>query len=488
MSNLFFILEHDINSKIEYKKSSIDLNTTQMEEFNNYIIKSKLIQNSFVRKIIKLKEIEIDDTIYLFKIFNISLKNSVFIRADHIDGKLNFYIEHFNHNKIEKMCNINNKTEYPKRYDSIIQNKLSNQMYEQIKQKKYCDRQSFILEYTIKYISYFFDILEADGCVYISIFNICEDMTIEIVYLLSCMFKKIVIYEGDVLFCDEFLLHNSTITKNDVLKCIDKKHFTLNPKNNLSQLLNYLYEMYKYKNNICKLIIDKKYDEYIDISVLNMYNALITMKTDKSIIEFFYKRIINNMKRVYLNKKIIKVHSIIKEEEGKYIDKILKHNNLKKCLEVGMAFGISAFYILSNKNTNLISIDPFQSTQWGNNGKKLLKEFGFNKRHKCIERKSYEVLPELLKKRGEASFDFIFIDGWHTFDYTLVDFFYANLLLEINGFIVIDDVLHAGVKSCISYLNSNYKFYKKIDSPITVACYQKIRNDDREWNFHNKFF
>ena len=93
----------------------------------------------------------------------------------------------------------------------------------------------------------------------------------------------------------------------------------------------------------------------------------------------------------------------------------------------------------------------------------------------------------MLKKQGEASFDFIFIDGWHTFDYTLVDFFYANLLLKINGFIIIDDVLHAGVKSCINYLTSNYKFYKKIESPITVACYQKLRNDDREWNYHTKF-
>jgi predicted O-methyltransferase YrrM len=245
--------------------------------------------------------------------------------------------------------------------------------------------------------------------------------------------------------------------------------------------------MYKYKNNLNKLIIEKKYDEYLDISILNMYNALVSVASDKSTIEFFYKRIINNMKRVYLNKKIMKVHSIIKEQEGKFIENIIKKNGVKKCIEVGMAFGISAFYILSNKETQLISIDPFQSTQWNNNGIKLLKEFGFNKRHKCMEKKSYEALPELLKKEGERSFDFVFIDGWHTFDYTLLDFFYANLLLKINGYIVIDDALHAGVKSCISYLDSNYRFFKKCESPVTVACYQKLRDDDREWNFHNKF-
>ena len=488
MSNLFFVLEHNIKSILEYKKSDIDLNTKYMKEYNNYVVQRKTIQNSFVKNIIKLKDIQIDDTIYIFKIFNVSVKDSIFIRANKNDQKLDFYVEYINNRKVEKLCDLSDNEIIKKRYNSIIQNQLSYQMFKQIKDKKYCDRQSFLFEYTLKYISYFFDILELSGRVYISIFNFCEDITIEIIYLLSCMFKKIIIYEGDVILCDDFLLNNATIKKEDVLKCIQKKNFSIKSKNKLPQLKDYLYEMYKYKNSLNKLIIEKKYDEYIDISILNMYNALVSVDSDKSTMEFFYKRIINNMKRVYLDKKIMKVHSIIKEQEGKIIEDIIKNNKLKKCIEVGMAFGISAFYILSNKDTNLISIDPYQSTQWNNNGINLLKKFGFNKRHKCIEKKSYEALPELLKKEGEGSFDFIFIDGWHTFDYTLVDFFYANLLLKVNGFIVIDDALHAGVKSCVSYLDSNYQFYKKIECPVTVACYQKLRDDDREWNFHNKFF
>jgi predicted O-methyltransferase YrrM len=152
-----------------------------------------------------------------------------------------------------------------------------------------------------------------------------------------------------------------------------------------------------------------------------------------------------------------------------------------------MAYGISALYILSNKETTLTSIDPYQSTQWKKNAIKLLKELKLGKRSKCIEKKSYESLPELLKKDGYNSYDFIFIDGWHTFDYTLVDFFYANLLLKVGGTIIIDDVLHESVKQCVDYLNSNYKFYKKLESPKTVASYKKIKEDDREWNFHQRF-
>ena len=57
-------------------------------------------------------------------------------------------------------------------------------------------------------------------------------------------------------------------------------------------------------------------------------------------------------------------------------------------------------------------------------------------------------------KKDSDKFDLIFIDGWHTFYYTLVDFFYSNLLLKIGGMIIIDDALHAGVAKCVfSFVN-----------------------------------
>jgi predicted O-methyltransferase YrrM len=104
-----------------------------------------------------------------------------------------------------------------------------------------------------------------------------------------------------------------------------------------------------------------------------------------------------------------------------------------------------------------------------------------------MEMKSYIALPKLLEK-NQNKFDFIFIDGFHTFDYTLLDFFYSNLLLKINGYILIDDALHHGVNKCIEYIKNNYlDSYKKIDSPVTFALFKKINEDKREWNFHKNF-
>ncbi len=101
-----------------------------------------------------------------------------------------------------------------------------------------------------------------------------------------------------------------------------------------------------------------------------------------------------------------------------------------------------------------------------------------------IEEKSYIALPALLKK---AKFDFIFIDGWHTFDYTLIDFFYSLELLNDGGIIIIDDALHKGVSKCVKYIETNYPHCRKLVSPPTVACFKKVKKDPRDWNFHVNF-
>jgi predicted O-methyltransferase YrrM len=142
-------------------------------------------------------------------------------------------------------------------------------------------------------------------------------------------------------------------------------------------------------------------------------------------------------------------------------------------------------YILSSsKDVKLVSIDPFQSTQWKNGGKKLLKLCNLIDRHKLIEEKSFIAMPKLINK---VKFDMIFIDGWHTFDYTLIDFFYALELLNMNGIIIIDDAFHKGVNKCIKYIETNYKNCKRLVSPPSVACFKKVKNDTREWDFHVDF-
>jgi hypothetical protein len=47
------------------------------------------------------------------------------------------------------------------------------------------------------------------------------------------------------------------------------------------------------------------------------------------------------------------------------------------------------------------------------------------------------MLPKLLE-RG-VTLDLAFIDGWHTFDYTFLDFFYIDKLLRPGGVVLLHD-------------------------------------------------
>lgn len=301
------------------------------------------------------------------------------------------------------------------------------------------------------------------------------------------LFEKVIIYNGHYVHCIGFKGLNSLVSKQDVWNCIENKKFTFDDNNVLNNVIKYLENVYIIQNKLYELIIQKKYDDYIDLKLDQMYKILIKQKVSPKALNHFYKQTIDSLKRNVLNGKINKIHSNIRKAEGNYISQTVEKNKFTKCLEVGMAFGISAFYILSNQDANLTSIDPNQSTQWASNGINLLREFGYEKRHHLIEAKSYVALPEILQKNGPKSFDFMFIDGFHTFDYTLLDFFYSDLLLKVGGIIVIDDALHRGVAKCVSYISTNYKFYKKLDSPPTVASFLKLGDDKREWNFHENF-
>jgi predicted O-methyltransferase YrrM len=193
-----------------------------------------------------------------------------------------------------------------------------------------------------------------------------------------------------------------------------------------------------------------------------------------------------------------KLIDAVSPREGINIYDIIKENKITKCLEVGMANGVSALYacqaLKDNNlpNSYLISIDPFQSTQYKNIARTNIKRAGLEKFSIVMEEKSYDALPKLLKmieNREIEPFEYIFIDGMHLFDYTLVDFFYADLLLKVGGVILLDDIKHPNVKTCYNYIKSNYEHYKLIKtiSSGTTATFQKIKQDDRIWSFHRGF-
>lgn len=192
--------------------------------------------------------------------------------------------------------------------------------------------------------------------------------------------------------------------------------------------------------------------------------------------------------------KSIKYGSGISPLEGYFLYDLVLRNEMNKVLEVGMAFGTSALYICQamrdrkGRGSRLISIDPNQDTQWHSIGLLNIDRAGLSSLHRWIKSTSDLAMAELVA-RGEAeTFDLIFIDGMHLFDYTIVDIFFADKLLRVGGVLVIDDIKHRGVGAAFAFMKSNYKHFQH--KPIMVksmAMFVKTGRDEREWNFHTTF-
>ena len=412
-------------------------------------------------------------------------------------------------NKISKNNTKNNTTNNTN--NNITNNKLYiyiKQSMDEYKNDKNIDPYNNIYNFkysniiyrlTLKWIKFIFNILKKGEN--IAFYTVNFDNGINLIYILSLIFEKVLILNGKIIIC---LNYNE---KSEYIKYImdfdetKNMYLEIEPKPNLNNLKKYLNDIFESYIKLYKLIL-KKDEEKIFIETFNFYSSFAkdTFIKDNDKDNLYHKYLqqffIESFRRFFYKEntdgimKEVKIHSAIKKEEGQNIQKIIKKYKLKKCLEIGMAFGISAFYILTaDKDVSLISIDPFQKdpNQWNSMGLKLIKKMDLSQKHHFIEDLSYISLPKLLSTYNKNYFDFIFIDGWHTFDYTLIDFFYADKLLRKDGIMMIDDALHEGVKKFVKYIETNYKNYKKINTHITQAGFIKMDEDSREWFFHSGF-
>ena len=201
-------------------------------------------------------------------------------------------------------------------------------------------------------------------------------------------------------------------------------------------------------------------------------------------------------------------------EKGLILYDIIKKTKAKNTLEIGMAYGLSSLFILQAHRDNGIgihtAIDPMESTSWKSIGLLNVRRAGLEDLFKFYGIPSYIALPKLLIE--EQQFDFVFIDGNHTFDYTLVDFFYTDKLLNIGGYVMLDDLWMPSIRKVLAFIlrNRNFevilenrnslktfsrKIKNKIQNPLTRDYSQgfthcllrKISEDNRKWDDYKSF-
>lgn len=177
-------------------------------------------------------------------------------------------------------------------------------------------------------------------------------------------------------------------------------------------------------------------------------------------------------------------------------------------IEIGLAYGTSTLTIInkiisSKYKMNYDIIDMNQTVQWNDIGMKNISNFikhkntDDNKSKKIniqlFQDSSTIIIPKLRKK-----YDISFIDGSHAEDIVIQDLMNTHKLLKTNGLIIVDDVLHDGVKKAlirfydpniykIVYINSNKSDFitskylydknrekRNIFNTNSMLCFQKI--------------
>lgn len=161
------------------------------------------------------------------------------------------------------------------------------------------------------------------------------------------------------------------------------------------------------------------------------------------------------------------LQSHIDPAEGAFLQSLIAEVRPRTSLEIGMAYGVSTLFIcealdrLQHRARHIV-MDPNQRSQWKGIGLQNAERAGYGSLLEFHEQPSEVVLPQLLA-RG-AVLDFAFVDGWHTFDQVMVEFYYINRMLRVGGLVVFDDADRETVNRVIRYA-IRYPAYEVVPRP-----------------------
>lgn len=184
-------------------------------------------------------------------------------------------------------------------------------------------------------------------------------------------------------------------------------------------------------------------------------------------------------------------------ENGLAIYNVVRSLGARRILELGCAHGCSSVYLAQGVADNgggiLVSVDPFEFSDFQGCGLQTVRRAGLGDQHQLIVERSELFLPKLVASNAE--FDLVFIDTSHLYDQTIVESFFANKLLPVGGAMVFDDYGLSSVKTACNFAETNLGFVPhKIHhdagraSAITnIRFLIKTAQDDRVW-FHFKPF
>jgi predicted O-methyltransferase YrrM len=191
--------------------------------------------------------------------------------------------------------------------------------------------------------------------------------------------------------------------------------------------------------------------------------------------------------------------------------RVVSEQKPNRALEIGMAHGMSTLAILGglraeNPGGTLISVDPHQSTAWRGVGLANVRLCDMSAQHRIIEEPDYIALPSLLQELPPI--DFGYVDGWHTVDHVMLDFFYVDKMLRPGGIVGFNDCGYPAVHKALRFIKTHRKYaeidvglepdYRASNAAKSMArrilrrnnndrYFRKLENWEPNWNFYSFF-
>lgn len=169
----------------------------------------------------------------------------------------------------------------------------------------------------------------------------------------------------------------------------------------------------------------------------------------------------------------------MRDEEYQLLDEIVRSEKPHDTLEIGMAHGGSTVVICRALHRlgrgRHVAIDPFQTSDewWRGTGLARVAANGLDAHLELIEEFDHLALPRLL--HDGRRFDLILVDGWHSFDHTMLDFFYADLLLRIGGVVMFHDTCLPSVHRVCRFIETHKPYDPIGPPPIAFAPWPTVR-------------
>ena len=161
---------------------------------------------------------------------------------------------------------------------------------------------------------------------------------------------------------------------------------------------------------------------------------------------------------------VAEVESGITSVEAQVLSGLLGRERPEATAEIGCANGGSTEVIAQaleqNGKGHHFAVDPFQADYWKSAGKIRLSAANLSHRvtfHDQYPERVFHTLPEL---------DFVFIDGSHLFDFTIMDFVVSDRQLKVGGIMAFHDTWMPSVRSVLRFILLNRSYEPLCLTPV----------------------